>query len=361
MRRQETSRARHYAPGTHGINRAFTVSCALLFAAVLGCSSGTQAPTGDATPQAPPKEGKRLTIGVMPKLVGIDYFNATEQGAREAAKELGVVVDFDGPVTNDVTQQAQLVETWITKKYDAICVAPNDPSAISVVLKRARNAGIPVLTWDADALPEARDFFVNQASPEAIARILMDTMAEAVGPTARYVIITGSLTAANQNIWMEHMERYRREKYPNMVNLSPTPKASEEDQALATQVVIDCLKAYPDLQGIFAITAVAFPGAAEALRKTNTYDKVFLTGLATPNSMREYIKSGVVRKDILWNPVDLGYLTVYAAVAAARGELKPTQTEFTAGRLGTVKIKDREILLGEPLIFDKDNIDQYNF
>ena len=237
-----------------------------------------------------------LKIGVMPKLIGIDFFNATEVGAKKAGEELGVTVDFDGPVTSDVSLQAQMLEMWIAKKYDAIAIAPNDKSAIAPVLAKARKRGIKVISWDADALENARDFFVTQCTSESVAKTLMDVMAEGAGPNAKYIIVTGTLTADNQNRWMAEMEKYRKAKYPNMVNLSETPKAPGEDQALATQATADCLKAYPDLQGIFAITSVALPGAAEAVRKAGAADKVFLTGLATPKMMKEYVMDGAVKK-----------------------------------------------------------------
>jgi len=156
-------------------------------------------------------------------------------------------------------------------------------------------------------------------------------MVKGIGPEGKYIYLTGSLTAVNQNLWMDRMEKYRAEKYSNMVNLSPVPKVSEEDQALATQVTIDMLKAYPDLQGIYAMTSVALPGAAEALKKENAYGRVFLTGLSTPNSMREFVKQGVVKEFVLWSPVDLGYLTIYAARAVLAGEANDT-TESISGR-----------------------------
>ncbi len=302
-----------------------------------------------------------LKIGVMPKLIGIDFFNATEVGAKKAGAELGVTVDFDGPVTADVTLQAQMLETWIAKKYDAIAIAPNDKSAIAPVLQKARKRGIKIIAWDADAVEAARDFFVNQCSAESVAKSLMDLMAQGAGPDAKYIIVTGTLTADNQNRWMVEMEKYRKTAYPKMTNLSETPKAPGEDQAMATQVTADCLKAYPDLKGIFAITSVALPGAAEALRKAGMADKVFLTGLATPKMMRDYVKEGTVKRFVLWNPVDLGYLAVHAAVATAKGELKPGVATFKAGHLGELKINGSEILLGQPLIFDKANIEQFDF
>ena len=326
--------------------------------------AGTAPQTGEpgmALSQPEKLPEKVLTVGVMPKLIGIPFFNATERGALEAGKELGVNVVFDGPVTNDVQKQIQMIETWIEKKFDAIAVAPNDPDVVAPVFEKARQRGVKVIAWDADAEKAARDFFVNQCTAESVARALMDVMAQGAGEDAGYVIMTGSLTAANQNIWMREMEKYRQEKYPKLTNLSATPKASEEDQALATQVAGDCLKAYPNLKGMFAITSVALPGAAEALRKAGAADRVFLTGLATPNTMKEYVRDGTVKRFVLWNPVDLGYLAVHVAVAAAKGGLQPDATTFKAGRLGEVKLIGDQVILGDPIIFDQSNIAQYDF
>jgi len=328
---------------------------ALVVACGWGCSSGGQHRSAGGN------SGKTLTIGVMPKLVGIDFFNAVEKGARKAGQELDVNVVYDGPVVNDVTKQSALVESWIARGFDAIAIAPNDPEAIAPVLRKAQQRGIRVVTFDADANPASRDYFVNQCTYDAVAEALVDTMAEAIGPEGSYIFLTGSLTAVNQNIWMERMEQYRKQKYPNMKNLSETPKVSEEDQALATQVTIDILKSYPDVDGIYAMTSVALPGAAEALRKEKAYHRVFLTGLSTPNSMREYVKAGVVKRFVLWNPVDLGYLAVHSAKGVVEGSITESTSSFEAGRLGQIQISNREVLLGEPTIFHAGNIDEFDF
>jgi rhamnose transport system substrate-binding protein len=335
------------------VKRFGVLALAVLLAA--GC--------GTKEPPAAPAAGKKLTVGLMPKLTGISFFNAAQKGGAEAAKELGVEYVYDGPAagSDTIEKQSQLVETWVARKFDAIAVAPNDPQAIAPALTKARARGIKVIAWDSDAKKEARDLFVTQCTPQSIAKALMDTMAAAIGPNGKYIIITGTLTAANQNIWMAEMEKYRQAKYPGMKNLSPTPVAPGEDQAKATQMAIDALKTYPDVQGIFAITSVALPGAAEALRKTNSASKVFLTGLATPNDMREYVKDGTVKKFVLWSPVDLGYLAVQVATAVTRGTLKPGATDFPAGRLGKVKVVGDQVILGDPIVFDKSNIDKYDF
>jgi ABC-type sugar transport system substrate-binding protein len=201
---------------------------------------------------------------------------------------------------------------------------------------------------------------VNQATAEEIGFALVDAMAEDLGgENARgdVAVVTASLTAANQNEWMKHM-KVRLEKYPGLKLVATKP--SNEDQKLAFSVTQDLMKAYPNLKGVFAISSVAFPGAAEAVKQGGKTGQVFVTGLSTPNDMRSYVKEGTVRSVILWNTKDLGYLTVYAARALVDGELKK-DSKFKAGRLGEKEVRGDNVLLGETLKFTKENIDKFDF
>ena len=128
---------------------------------------GTTAGSGVAG--AAPANTHRVVVAMMPKAKGDPYFVSCRKGAEEAAKELGVDLIWDGPTGLDAAKQNELVENWITRKVDVIAVAVENRGGISSVLRKARARGIQVLTWDADAEPDARDFFVNQATPEASA------------------------------------------------------------------------------------------------------------------------------------------------------------------------------------------------
>src|SRR5215467_2610119 len=109
-----------------------------------------------------------------------------------------------------------------------------------------------------------------------------------------------------------------------------------------------------------AIAAPAVPGAAEAVKQSGRTD-VKVTGLSLPSMCKPYVKEGVIKSIILWNTVDLGYLTVYASYAASSGKLQGGDTSIQAGRLGKVKVAADEVRLGAPFIFDKSNIDGFNF
>ena len=312
----------------------------------------------------PGPEQDVLRIGMLPKLVGIGYFNATQQGAEEAAAELKIRLTYDGPTEARTEDQIKIIDGWLAQGYDVVAVAPNDPEAISQTLRRATDAGAIVVTWDTDANPEksGRTTFINQALNDKIGHALVDVMAEGIlarggdlsGP---YLIVSGTPTAANQNVWMELMRERIADKYPEMELLEPLMPA--EDQQRAQQMTADALNAHTHLKGIWGITSVSLPAAAKAVSDAGKAGQVYVTGLSLPNKMREHVKAGTVEKFILWNPVDLGYLTVHIANRINKGTLVPGITDI--GRLKGIEVRQNEVILGEPMLFDAANIDDFDF
>ena len=300
----------------------------------------------------------RPVIAMMPKAKGDPYFVSCRAGAEEAAQEIGVELIWDGPTSLDAAKQNELVENWITRRVDAVAVAVENRAAISTVLRKARERGIHVLTWDADAEPDAREFFVNQATAEGIANALTDEAARLLGGGGEFAIITGALSSANQNEWIAFIRKRVAEKYPNLKLATIRPSDDDRDKAFAeTQTV---LKVYPAVKLMMAISAPAVPGSAEAVRQAQRSD-VRVIGLSLPNINKPYVHSGVVQTVVLWNTRDLGYLTVYAAALAADGKLAADARAFQAGRLGTINLRGSEIILGPPLLFNKSNIDRFDF
>ena len=98
-----------------------------------------------------------------------------------------------------------------------------------------------------------------------------------------------------------------------------------------------------------------------AVKQSDRKGKVHVVGLGLPNDNKRYVHEGITADVILWNTMDLGYLTVQVADALAKGTLKPGEKQFKSGRLGTVEIKGDNVLLGQPYVFTKDNIDQFDF
>jgi rhamnose transport system substrate-binding protein len=302
--------------------------------------------------------GHKPVIAMMPKAKGDPYFVSCKQGADEAAKELGVELLWDGPTDLDPAKQNEVVEAWITRGVDVIAVSVENKVGISTVLRKAKEKGIKVITWDAEAEKDARDFFIDQATPQGIGYTLTDEAARILNNKGEFAIITASLSAANQNEWIKYIKERLSQKYPDLKLDAIQPSEGDRDRAFTeTQTV---LKVYPGVKLIMAIAAPAVPGAAEAVQQSGRKD-VKVTGLSLPNMNKPYVHAGVVESVILWNTVDLGYLTVYAANALSSGQLKAGDKELNAGRLGKIEVVGDEVRLGAPFIFNKDNIDRFNF
>src|SRR6266403_245637 len=292
------------------------VSSIIVATAVLlvGCNKSPQPISAAGSPS------KKITIALMPKSKGNAYFISCKQGAEKAAKELGVELIFDGPTDPDPAKQNEIVENWITLGVDAIAAACENKEGISTALRKAKAKGIKVITYDSDATPDARDFFVNQATPEGIGNTLMDEAGRLCDDSGEFAIITASLTAANMNEWQKYIEARRSSKHPNMkmVALRPCDDLKDKAQSEATAL----LSANPNLKLLMAICSPAVPGAAEAVKQAGKTGKVKVIGLGLPSENRRYVKEGVTDSVILWKTKDLGYLTVQAAYALTTGALK---------------------------------------
>jgi rhamnose transport system permease protein len=321
-----------------------------------GTSGALASPGGSDAPGGTPP--RTVVVAMMPKAKGDPYFVSCRAGAEQAAKELGVELIWDGPTGLDAAKQNELVENWITRKVDVIAVAVENRGGISSVLRKARSRGIKVLTWDADAESDARDFFVNQATEEGIGNALTDEDARMLGGRGEFAIITGALSAANQNEWIAFIKKRMAEKYPGLTLATVRPSDDDRDKAFfETQTI---LKVHPSVRLIMAISAPAVPGAGEAIRQAGARS-VNVIGLSLPSITRTYIKDGVVQTVILWNTHNLGYLTVHAALQAAQNQLKPGTASMQAGALGRIAIEGTQIILGPPLLITKNNVDQFDF
>jgi rhamnose transport system permease protein len=251
----------------------------------------------------------RPVIAMMPKAKGDPYFVSCRAGAEEAAAELGVELIWDGPT------------------------------------------GL-------DAEPDARSFFVNQATAEGIGHALTDEAARLLGSRGEFAVITGALSAANQNEWIGHIKARLAERYPGLKLATIRPSDDDRDKAFAeTQTV---LRAFPNVKLVMAISAPAVPGAGEAVRQARRSD-VKVIGLSLPNMNKPYVHEGVVQTVMLWNTADLGYLTVQTGALMAQGKLQSGAQSLEAGRLGTISIRGSEVILGPPLFFTKANIDKFDF
>jgi rhamnose transport system substrate-binding protein len=327
--------------------------------------------TATAGQNAATHKGQNYKIFLVPKLIGVNVFTENGKGAKEAAKELGDTVIYNGPTEAVAAKQVPFINTAARQGADAIIISANDPNAVAPALKRAAARGAKIVSYDGDVARDARTIFVSPPSAQQIGAFQVEWIGSQIGYSGEIAILSATPTAANQNTWIKFMKaELKKPKYRNMKlvkvaygNDNPTDSA-KETQAL--------LQGYPNLKGIISPTTVGVAAAAQVLQqegkcKTVGRSSVELTGLGLPNEMRKYIKAGCAKKVGLWNERDFGYLAAYVAHYVLDGTLtgKIGQT-FTAGRLGkrTVVVSDGNrpvVVLGDPLVFTKANVDKFNF
>ncbi|WP_251027036.1 MULTISPECIES: autoinducer 2 ABC transporter substrate-binding protein [unclassified Bacillus (in: firmicutes)] len=303
------------------------------------------------------KGNEDYTIAIIPKVSGIPYFNAVEEGALEAGKDLNLNVLFTGPPIADWKQQRNIIEDFIQRDVDLMAVSANDPDRLGPVLQKAREKGIRVITWDSDTDVKYRELFINMVDPENLGRHLVDNLASKMGEKGEYAILTGSHVAANLSEWMNYIIRQQEEVYPEMtlVEVVDTEDNPQKSYLGAEKL----LKNYPNLKGILGSSSVGPPAAAQAVQDAGKIGKVTVTGLSTPNLMRTYLKDGSAQMITLWSPKKLGYLTVSLAKELLNGDkLKDGQH---IGKVGNIKIKGDTVIMGLPIDFTRENIDQYDF
>ncbi len=311
---------------------------------------------------APDKAGQEIVLVDIPKLIGIGYFDATALGAQQAAEELGnVTVTTDGPTEANIDDQITFIENYLAQGVDGILFAANDPVAISPVLRRALEAGVHVVGYDANSEPDAREWFVNQAEFDGIGKAMIDALAVEMGEDASFGIVTSTFTTPNQARWIAEMWAYAGDCYPEMTWLETLE--AQEDSVLSFNQATTLINKYgEDIDGIFGMTSVATPSSADAVTQAGLCGEVAVIGLATPNAMKSYVDAECVKSVVLWNPIDLGYAAVYVMRAIVDGTFAPGDATVAAGRLGDLAVVNgSEVLLGAPFIFNKDNINDFDF
>lgn len=319
------------------------------------------------------KKDEEIKILVMPKVLGLPFYEHAEEGGVEAEGDFNVKVIFDGPTEADATAQVTMLEDYIAQgDIDCICIAPNDPDTLAPVLEEAREAGIMVQYFDSMANDEDIDCGVSPCTTDTVAKSYWDTMVELMGDSGDYIVFTGGANAANLNEWIAAGEEYAKETFPEL-NEVTTAIATEESSQTAYAKAAEALKAYPDLKGIICMSSATGPGVCQAVQEAGLSDEIAVVTMTTPNAIADYLKDGSADINIIWDPAYMVYANCYLARMFFDGENVETGTNVAdAAKDGTgayattinpLEIDDSglHVTLGTPLIMDKETVADWDF
>ncbi|MGG7465273.1 autoinducer 2 ABC transporter substrate-binding protein [Plantibacter sp. YIM 135347] len=340
------------------MNRRLLVSIVALSALTLTMAGCTAPGSGSGSSGGASTGSDKVAF--VSQVEGIPYFTGFKAGAEKAAKEFGVSYTQAGPATADAAEQKRIVDGLVSQGYKAIAISPLDPTSMNGSISNAVKSGVAVITSDADAPKSDRQVFVSQASDEQLGATVLDEIAEQMGGSGQYAIVSGAPDASTFNAWTEAAQAEAAKKYPGLELVGGIRHTT--DSAGALTEAQNLITAFPDLKGIIAVPSTAVPGVAQAVQNADRVGKIAVSGFGSPKTVAQYITSGVMKSSVLWNVQDLGYLTVWAQKQIIDG--KDFQASNDVPGLKEPVLYDastKTLLLGKPTVFTKENVDKFDF
>ena len=316
---------------------------------------------GGQPARAPDLAGRNIVLVNIPADDRTDYQVLVQEGMFEAATELGNVQFVSNlPTVVDSGDQLNLLRGVASSEVSGVLVNVLDQAAMSSAQRQLLQSGKHVITYEADSSPGAREWFVQPAQPNDVAKTLVDRIVEEAGSSATFVIMTSSYDDPVASRWIAEIWAYAQKCHPGIEWLETVE--AQDDEVIAFNLMATLLNQYEDdLNGILSLIPIGTPNAAEAVKRAGLCGNVAVVGLGTPNKMRPYINEGCAGSVTVWDPMDLGYAIVYTIRRAIDQDLRPGSTLLDAGRLGQLQVIGSQILLGSPLVVDGRSINSFNF
>ena len=318
----------------------------LKFASALAAVGGTGLvrPALAATP----------TMTTVVKIVGVPYFSLLHDGLVAAGEKFGIASDMIGPAHVDPAQQVRLVEDTIAKKVNVLGLVPLDVKVLAPVVKRARDAGIIVITQEGPDM-EGRTWDVEMVDSTAFGEAMMKSLARQMGNKGEYICIVGTLTTPLHNLWCDAAIAYQKKNFPDMkLAADRFPGADEIDTT--EQVVRNALQAYPDLRGVIGFGSNGPIGTGNVIRQRHLQNKLSATGFALPSQAKPLIEAGALKEVFFWNPREVGEALVAVASLVLKNAEFKTGMDIPGIGPATVDPDKRIISVSRMLVLNKETM-----
>ncbi len=289
------------------------------------------------------------------KIAGMPWFNRMGEGVTQGGKDFSLNASQIGPSSTDAPQQVKIIEDLIAKKVSVITIVPNDADVLEPVFKKARAAGIVVLTNESPGQPSA-NWDIEIIDNQRFAADNVEQVAKFNGGKGGYVIYVGSLTVPQHNLWADLFVKYQKEHYPDMHEVTSRMPVSESiDDSRRT--TLDLMKAHPDLNTIVAFGSQGPIGAGRAVKEKRAKNKVHVYGMMIPSQAASLIKSGDITEGITYDPATAGYALTAVASSLLKGENIGPGYEVKSIGKADVDTDKKVIKFHKVLLVTKDNID----
>ncbi|OAF10208.1 sugar ABC transporter substrate-binding protein [Bradyrhizobium centrolobii] len=264
---------------------------------------------------------------IVPKAMNNPFFDFARDGCQKRAKELGnIECIYKGPVEHEPATQAQIIQDFITQKVDGLAISVADVAAMTKSIEAATAAGIPVITFDADAPGSKRIAYIGTNNKEfgvALGKQLLKLRPDG----GKYAMVSGGPGAKNL---AERVDGVREAlKGSKWTEVGGSPTFCNDDPALAVQQMTDLRTATPDLAAIVPVggwpmfAPEGFKAFASRYKKDIDAGKFTLVVADTLKMQLELLRDGYANALVGQRPFEMGEKAMDTLLAIKKGEKVP--------------------------------------
>jgi ribose transport system substrate-binding protein len=330
--------------------------CAWLVAltAIVGCSGSERNSTAGGATDHASGSGKTFRIAVIPKASTHEFWKSVHAGADNAANELGnVEILWKAPAhDDDRAEQINLVQDFVTRGVDGICLAPIDSQALIGVAREAKQAGIPVVIFDSGLGDPSLYVSYVATDNQNGGRLAAREMGKRLNGKGNIILLRYSPGSESTEMRERGFLETISKEFPDIKILSSDQYGGVSEQSALDKGQELLLKYGKDLNGIFAVNETSATGMLRALEEAGLAKKVVYLGFDSSDRMVKALRDGTLQGVVLQDPVNMGYQSVKAMVA----HLKNQQVE---NRIPTGEAVATAENMDEPRIHKLLNPEQY--